>query len=322
MTTAAAPTTTEQFEKIRTVDPPDGCRGRDRAGRGGGRTDHRPQSRRAERPCWASPRGSTPVPFYRELIRLHREEGLSFSRVVTFNLDEYHGLGRRPSGELLSASCASSSSTTSNMRPENIHIPDGTVPLDKVDAHCQRVRTRHRRRAASTCRLLGIGRTGHIGFNEPGSTRDSRTRLIALDRITRQDAAADFFGEDNVPRSPSRWASAPSCAPAKSRSWPGAKTRPKSSATRSRGRRPRPSPPAFSSRIPAARFLVDAAAAKALTRVKLPWLVSHVAWDETSTRRAVTWLALEHHKPVLKLLDEEYNENGMAELLTRPRARL
>ena len=142
--------------------------------------------------------GSTPVPFYRELIRLHREEGLSFHDVVTFNLDEYYGLSRdhresyfRFMQEQLFAHID---------LKENIHLPDGTVPLDGVFAHCAAYEDAIRAAGGIDLQILGIGRTGHIGFNEPGSSRDSLTRLIPLDRVTRQDAAADFLGESNVPR--------------------------------------------------------------------------------------------------------------------------
>ena len=143
--------------------------------------------------------GSTPVPFYRELIRLHQQEGLSFANVITFNLDEYHGLGR-DHRESYFRFMREQLFDHVDLQPENIHLPDGTVPLDKVFAHCQDYEAAIDAAGGIDLQILGIGRTGHIGFNEPGSTRDSRTRLIALDRITRQDAAADFLGEGNVPR--------------------------------------------------------------------------------------------------------------------------
>src|SRR5665213_3127080 len=143
--------------------------------------------------------GSTPTGVYGELVRLHREEGLSFRNVVTFNLDEYWTLGpedlqsyRRFMREHLFDHV--------DIQPQNAHVPDGTLPLEKVTAFCQDYERMIRDAGGLDYQILGIGRTGHIGFNEPGSPRDSRTRLITLDRVTRMDAASDFFGEWNVPR--------------------------------------------------------------------------------------------------------------------------
>ena len=144
------------------------------------------------------PTGSTPVGIYRELIRMHREEGLDFSRVVTFNLDEYYGLG----AERLQSYHRWMSETFFdhvNIPPENIHLLDGTTPPEQIEEHCRRYEDAIRQAGGIDVLLLGIGRNGHIGFNEPLSARDSRTRLATLDPVTRKDAASDFFDEDNVP---------------------------------------------------------------------------------------------------------------------------
>ena len=144
------------------------------------------------------PTGSTPVGIYRELIRLHREEGLDFSGVVTVNLDEYFGLDpSRP--QSYHRWMRESFFDHVNIRPENIHIPDGTVALDDVEEHCRRYEEAIERAGGIDLQILGIGRNGHIGFNEPFSQRHSRTRLAMLDPITRKDAASDFFSEENVP---------------------------------------------------------------------------------------------------------------------------
>ena len=142
--------------------------------------------------------GHTPVGIYTELIRMHKEEGLDFSNVVTFNLDEcwpiepariqsYH---RWMHDNLFSGV---------NIASENIHIPSGTVSEADIEAHCREYEQRIKQAGGIDIQILGIGRTGHIGFNEPGSPRDSRTRRIQLDTISRKDAASDFFGEENVP---------------------------------------------------------------------------------------------------------------------------
>jgi glucosamine-6-phosphate deaminase len=143
--------------------------------------------------------GSSPVPFYRELIRLHREDGLSFRHVVTFNLDEYHGLAP-DHPESYHRFMHDQLFDHIDIPASQIHIPDGTVALDEVYDWCHDYERRIQEHGGIDIQILGIGRTGHIGFNEPGSAIDSPTRMIALDRITRRDAAADFLGEANVPR--------------------------------------------------------------------------------------------------------------------------
>lgn len=142
--------------------------------------------------------GGTPVPLYHELIRRHRERGLSFANVVTFNLDEYLGLGKdhpqsywRFMHEQLFNHI--------DLPSHRIHIPDGTLDRADIDSHCDAYEAAIAQAGGIDIQILGIGRTGHIGFNEPGSTIDSRTRRIHLDPITRTDAADAFGGIDQVP---------------------------------------------------------------------------------------------------------------------------
>src|SRR5687768_10540225 len=142
--------------------------------------------------------GSTPIGIYRELIRMHREEGLDFSDVVTFNLDEYYPM-RPDSIHSYHRYMWENLFEHINIKRENVHIPRGDIPRDDVDDHCVDYEQAILEAGGIDLQLLGIGKTGHIGFNEPGSGIESRTRRIALDTITRRDAAADFFGEDNVP---------------------------------------------------------------------------------------------------------------------------
>ncbi|MCW1885968.1 glucosamine-6-phosphate deaminase [Luteolibacter flavescens] len=140
--------------------------------------------------------GRTPLPFYAELIRLHRAGQLSFANVVTFNLDEYLGLSA-DHPESYHAFMRRELFGHVDIPAENIHIPDGTVT--DIPAHCAAYEKTIRDAGGIDFQLLGIGRTGHIGFNEPGSPRDSRTRRVELDPITRQDAAPAFGGLENVP---------------------------------------------------------------------------------------------------------------------------
>jgi glucosamine-6-phosphate deaminase len=143
--------------------------------------------------------GSTPVAVYNELVRMHAEDKLSFKNVVTFNLDEYYPIGPN---ELQSYVRFMNEHLFDrvDIPRENVHIPDGTLPVEKVSGYCRAYEEGIRKAGGIDLQLLGIGRTGHVGFNEPGSGKNSRTRLITLDRTTRIDAASDFFGEEHVPR--------------------------------------------------------------------------------------------------------------------------
>ena len=144
------------------------------------------------------PTGSTPVGVYRELIRMHQEDGLDFSNVVTFNLDEYYGVSPERSQSYWRWMRKHLFDHV-NIPPANIHVPDGTLPVEEVDAFCDAYEASIQEAGGIDVMLLGIGRNGHIGFNEPFSVRNSRTRLCTLDPVTRIDAASDFFGEENVP---------------------------------------------------------------------------------------------------------------------------
>src|SRR5438132_820349 len=144
------------------------------------------------------PTGSTPVGVYRELIRMHRESGLDLSRVITFNLDEYFSL-TPDDPHSYHRWMRETFFDQVNIKTENIHVPDGTIRAEDAESYCANYEEKIRRAGGIDLQVLGIGRTGHIGFNEPGSTRHSRTRLTTLDPVTRRDAAGDFFGEENVP---------------------------------------------------------------------------------------------------------------------------
>ncbi len=153
--------------------------------------------------------GSTPIAFYRELVRLHREEGLSFAQVVTFNLDEYYPLTPdRP--QSYAHFMRTHLFDHIDIPRENIHIPSGGVAQAEVDAHCRAYEEKIRAAGGIDLQILGIGRTGHIGFNEPGSSSRSRTRPRHLDPLTRRDGRGRFRrrGAD-APATRSAWACAP-----------------------------------------------------------------------------------------------------------------
>jgi glucosamine-6-phosphate deaminase len=264
--------------------------------------------------------GSTPVGVYDELIRLHREEGVSFKTIVTFNLDEYwpmqpdalqsyHRFMREHLFDHL------------DIPADAIHIPDGTLPREKVAAACVRYEEKIREAGGIDLQILGIGRTGHIGFNEPGSALESRTRLITLDSVTRSDAASDFFGEWNVPRQAITMGV-------------GSILDARKVVLLAFGEHKAPivqraveQPPCSHVSASAlqqhtdARFVLDRAAAARLTRFESPWVVGPLdmmglEWTDALARKAVIWLALKLQKPILKLTDEDYNEHGLQDLLS------
>ncbi|HID56766.1 TPA: glucosamine-6-phosphate deaminase [Candidatus Poribacteria bacterium] len=143
--------------------------------------------------------GSTPIGMYKELIRMHREEHLDFSGVVTFNLDEYYGL---PPTHPESYRYFMNENLFNhiNIKLENTHVPDGTVPLGDIEEYCRNYEKMIEDAGGIDLQVLGIGRDGHIAFNEPGSSLASRTRLIALDEQTRIDNSRFFDSLDEVPR--------------------------------------------------------------------------------------------------------------------------
>lgn len=259
--------------------------------------------------------GSTPVPFYRELIRLHKEEGLSFKNVITFNLDEYYGLGP-DHPESYARFMADQIFDHIDIPKANINIPSGKVASDQVFAHCREYEEKIDAVGGIDLQILGIGRTGHIGFNEPGSSRESLTRRITLDRVTRQDAAADFRGEENVPHFAITMGVGTILRGKKLVLMAWGDNKADMVAKAVEGPVTEAISASFLQDHPNAHFYIDTGAARELTRVKLPWLVGPVSWTPRETRRAVCWLGSLLHKPVLKLTDEHYNEHGLGDLLS------
>ncbi len=259
--------------------------------------------------------GSTPVPFYRELIRLHREEGLSFENVITFNLDEYFGLEPQHH-ESYFRFMRDQLFDHVNLPDSQIHIPPGMVTREEVYTACREYEAKIEAVGGIDLQILGIGRTGHIGFNEPGSSQDSLTRMITLDKITREDAARDFLGIENVPRFALTMGVGTILRARRIALMAWGENKADIVAKAVEGEVTEAISASFLQRHENAQFLLDRGASRSLTRVKHPWLVGPVKWDDQLIRRAVTWLSNRLEKPVLKLLDEDYNEHGMSDLLT------
>ena len=264
------------------------------------------------------PTGSTPIGVYRELIRLHREESLDLSNVVTFNLDEYWPMPK-DSIHSYNRFMRETFFDHVNIPAENIHIPDGTIPLRDVDAFCEAYEHAIEKAGGIDLQILGIGRTGHIGFNEPGSPRDSRTRIVTLDPVTRQDAASDFYGEENVPQQAITMGVGTILSARKIIII--ALGEHKSPIVRRALEEPQ-SEEVTASFLQTHRnvtFAVDQASASELTAIRTPWLVGPVRWTPPMEKRAVIWLSRKVKKPLLKLEARDFVSNRLHDLIARMR---
>ncbi|PTM12030.1 MAG: glucosamine-6-phosphate deaminase [Bacteroidetes bacterium] len=258
--------------------------------------------------------GSSPISIYQELIRLHQEEGLSFKNVITFNLDEYFPMQPH---ELQSYVRFMNEHLFDHIDidKKNIHIPDGTIQKDKIQEYCRSYEQKIDEVGGLDIQLLGIGRTGHIGFNEPGSLKSSQTRIINLDHITRLDAASDFFTEENVPTKAITMGIG-TILKAK-RIILIALGEGKSAIVK------RAIEGDIFDQVPATYlqehdntvFVMDAAAGAELTRVATPWILGDVDWNQLTIKRAVIWLSQKLNKPILKLTDRDYSDFGMNDLI-------
>jgi glucosamine-6-phosphate deaminase len=258
--------------------------------------------------------GSTPIGVYRELIRMHREEGLSFAQVVTFNLDEYYPMDPGSVHSYYRFMWENLFSQL-DIASENVHIPRGDVRREQVGEECRRYEEAIRAAGGIDLQLLGIGRTGHIGFNEPGSGIESRTRLITLDLVTRKDAAADFFGEDNVPREAVTMGVGTILEAREIVIIATGEHKAHIVRRAVEGDVDHEVAATFLQRHAATTFYLDTAAGARLTRVATPWLLGPVEWTPQRTVKAVTWLSHETEKAILKLTQRDYAEHRLSSLV-------
>ena len=260
--------------------------------------------------------GSTPIGVYRELIRMHREDGLSFKNVITFNLDEYYPMGPENIHSYHRFMWENLFSHVDIPR-ENVHIPLGDIPRERVEEECKRYERDIVAAGGIDFQILGVGKTGHIGFNEPGSGAESRTRLVHLDAVTRRDAAADFFGEEFVPKEAITMGVA-TILEAREIAIIATGEHKASIVRRSvEGEINHEVAATFLQRHPNTTFYVDLAAGADLTRVATPWLLDEVQWTPDLMLRAVVWLSLQTGRAILKLTQRDYAEHGMSSLVAR-----
>jgi len=258
--------------------------------------------------------GSTPTQVYDELVRKHKEEGLSFERVITFNLDEYFPMAPDAHQSYVHFMHEYLFNHI-DIKPENIHIPDGTLKKDAVAAFCEEYEAKIAQVGGLDVQILGIGRTGHIGFNEPGSTIDSKTRLITLDRLTMLDAASGFFGIENVPRRAITMGVGTILQAKKIYMMAWGEGKANIVRETIEGAINTSIPATFLQQHNQTEIILDTAAAAELTRIKTPWLAGPIKWNNFLIKKAVIWLSLKLAKPILKLTEEDYREFGMNDIL-------
>jgi glucosamine-6-phosphate deaminase len=272
------------------------------------------RNQRGQHAVLALPTGSTPVGVYRELVRLHREEGLDLARTVVFVLNEFYGIQpdqlqshhRWLREHLLDEV---------NIPPENVHLLDGTIPLAEVEAHCRAFEAKIEQAGGIDVLILGIGKNGHIGSNEPFPGTTGRTRLCTLDPVTRRALASDFFGEWNVPTQALTMGLGTIFDARKVLLL--ALGEHKAEIIREVAEGP------VSARVPAsylqshadATVLVDAAAGGMLTSSQTPWMLGSVEWTELLIKRAILWLCDQTGKSLLKLTDEDFRNHNLHQLL-------
>ncbi len=260
--------------------------------------------------------GSTPIGIYRELIRMHRDEGLTFKNVVTFNLDEYYPMPKESIHSYHRFMWENLFSQI-DIDPANVHIPPGERSRQEIGPAAREYEQEIVGAGGIDFQILGIGKTGHIGFNEPGSGADSRTRLVTLDAVTRKDAAADFFGEEFVPREAVTMGIA-TILDAREIAIIATGEHKASIVQRAvEGEIDVEVAATFLQHHPNTTFYLDRAAAAELTRIKTPWLIDEVQWTQDLILRAVIWLSQRTGKAILKLTQRDYADARMSSLVAK-----
>ncbi len=258
--------------------------------------------------------GSSPITVYEELVNIHKKEKLSFKNVITFNLDEYYPI--------------SSENTESyykfmhehlfnhvDINKENINIPKGDLKKNEIEKFCKSYESKIEKLGGIDFQLLGIGRTGHIGFNEPGSSVNSITRLIKLDYLTREDASKAFGGIYNVPKTAITMGVSTILSAKRIvlLAWGENKKDVVYESIES----------SISQNITASflqkhnntTFVLDEGSSSRITRIDSPWLVDgNVDWDINSKTRAIAWLCKQTGKSLLRLSLRDYIQNHLSEL--------
>lgn len=258
--------------------------------------------------------GKSPVGVFRALVEIHKKENLSFRNVVVFSLDEFFPISPK---EQQSRNWLIHESLLDHVDilPENIHIPDSTLPLDKVAAFCRDYEAKIEEYGGLDLLFLGTGVQGQLGFNEPGSYTNTRTRLVALGNESRQAVSSIFYGIDNVPRKAITMGLGMILKAKRIilMAWGEEKATVIKDIVE--GEENSATPATCLQKHPNIEVVVDEGASQELTRVKTPWLVGTCLWPERFIRTAVLWLCRKVDKPILKLTYQDYIDNRLGQLL-------
>ena len=258
--------------------------------------------------------GSSPLGVYKSLIDFHKNEKLSFKNVVTFNLDEYYGL-EKDHKQSYHHFMDENLFNHIDIKRNNINIPEGFLDKKNIDKYCKEYEKKIESLGGIDIQILGIGANGHIGFNEPGSNLNSITRLVKLDYQTRNDARLDFNGIKNVP-SFAITVGIKTILNSKRIiliAWGQGKSEAVRRAVELRK----------NIKIPASllqshsntTFVLDDGSSALLTRISQPWQVGQLSLDDEMITRSIHWLSEKTEKPILRLTEQDYNQNNLSDLL-------
>lgn len=261
----------------------------------------------------ALPGGRSPESVYKELVRMHKEEQLSFRHVIVFVEYEFYPLSSSTSGVVNRLKAEFFDQV--DILPENIYYPDGRMPKDAILEFCAQYEEKIQQVGGIDCMLLGIGSNSNIMFNSAGTLQSSRTRMVLLEGASRKEAAATFASTDNVPAGIITMGISTML---KARSvilmaWGDEKAAIMKETIE--GKISDGTPSTYLQIHQNAKAIVDLSAAYSLTRISHPWLVTSCEWDNKLIRRAIVWLCQKTGKPILKLTNKDYSENGLGELL-------
>ena len=267
--------------------------------------------------------GSSPISIYNELIRMYREEKLSFHNVITFNLDEYFPM-QPNSLHSYHKFMFDLFFDHIDIQKKNINIPRGDLDPNDIEKHCLEFENKIKYAGGLDLQLLGIGRNGHIGFNEPGSIESSITRKVKIEETTRFDAADEFTGINNVPKDAISMG-IKTILEAKRIvlvAWGESKANIIKKSVEEKATELIPA--SLLQKHPNCTFILDKESASSLNRMRCPWFFTNISkgpknklstytvgWSNINIKKAVIWLSIKKKKPILQLTDEDYNENGM-----------
>ena len=258
--------------------------------------------------------GSSLTPIFHELIKRHQAGKLSFKNVVVFNAYEYFPLSEENVNRGINQ-LKERFLNHIDIDVENIFTPDGTIAQNDVQEHCRQYEQHIKELGGLDVILLGIGRMGNIATNEPGSSLTSASRLILIDETSREEMKMSFGSQESVP--PCSITMGVSTILSARKIFLTAWGEEKAEIIKKtvEGKVSDAIPASFLQTHNDAHVVIDLSAAAKLTRIQHPWLVASCKWTDKLVRSALVWLCQITGKPLLKLTNKDYNENGLSELL-------